>query len=171
MSRRRLALRGCGLSAGLARINGGAPGRGDHLPVGEFDRNSTCARGSGSPTESSAQAPEQPNSMPTETPGSSTSVAVTSSAIPVRAVDKAADAGISENTRTLGLSSRLQQRYGARHLPRVTACNRASTRTLATGASRRPTKARSPQADRHGCDAADVNGDQLKDIFCTEGAL
>ena len=46
--------------------------------------------------------PRNTNSVPIETSGSSTSVAATSSGIPVSAVDKAADAGISENTRTYG---------------------------------------------------------------------
>src|SRR5918993_613142 len=63
---------------------------------------SPTAREVATTTESSVQAPEQPNSMPIETSSSSTSVAATSSGIAVSAVEKAADAGISENTRTYG---------------------------------------------------------------------
>jgi hypothetical protein len=127
--------------------------------------------GSGSPTESSAQAPEQPNSMLTEASGSSTSVAATSSGIPVRAVDKAADAGISETTRTYGSiianfdNDTEPDIFLGRHgsLPRFYVND-------GNGHFQETNRGTFAPTDRHGCDAADVSGDGLKDIFCTVGA-
>jgi hypothetical protein len=124
---------------------------------------------SGTSIESSAQLPQQPNSMPTES--SSTTVAATSSGIPVSAVDKAADAGISENTRTYGSiitdfnndtkPDIFLGRHGA--LPSL-------YENAGNGHFQETNQGTFVRTDRHGCDAADVNGDGLKDIFCTEGA-
>jgi hypothetical protein len=126
---------------------------------------------SGTPTGSPAQAPEQPNSMPTEASASSTSVVATSSGIPVSAVNKAADAGISENTQTYGAivadfnNDRRPDIFLGRHgsLPRFYT-NDGNAHFQETN------QGNFARADRHGCDAADVNGDALEDIFCTEGA-
>jgi hypothetical protein len=127
--------------------------------------------GSSTPTESTAQAP-QPNSMPTEASGSNTSAQATSSGIPVSAVDKAADAGISETTRTYGAiiddfnNDAEPDMFLGRHgsLPRLYAND-------GNGHFQETNQGTFAQTDRHGCDAADVSGDGLKDIFCTVGAL
>ena len=71
-------------------------------PSGSLAATATAQEGSGTTTESTSQPLEQPSSMPTEASSSSTTAAATSSGIAVSAVDKAADAGISENTRTYG---------------------------------------------------------------------
>ena len=89
--------------AGLRLNLGGVTGDVETIcPSGSSATTAPAQEGSGTPTGSSAQAPEQPNSMPTEASGSSASVAATSSGVPVSAVNKAADAGISENTQTYG---------------------------------------------------------------------
>jgi hypothetical protein len=127
--------------------------------------------GSGAPTGISAQAPEQPNSTPTEAYVSSASVAPTSVGIPVSAVDKAAEAGISENTQTYGAiiadfnNDTEPDIFLGRHgsLPRFYVND-------GNGHFQETNQGTFAQSDRHGCDAADVNGDGLKDIFCTEGA-
>ena len=127
--------------------------------------------GSGAPTGSSARAPEQPNSMPTEDSGLSTSVAATSNGIPVRAVDKAAEAGISGNTETYGAiiadfnDDKKKDIFLGRHtsLPYFYVND-------GNGHFRRTNRGTFAETDRHYCDAADVNGDKQKDIFCTVGA-
>jgi len=109
--------------------------------------------------------------MPIETSGSSTSVAATSSGIPVSAVNKAAEAGISETTRTYGViiadfnNDTKPDIFLGRHgsLPRFYIND-------GNGHFQETNQGTFVQTDRHGCDAADVNGDGLKDIFCTEGA-
>jgi len=127
--------------------------------------------GSGTPTGTSTQATEQPSSTPTEASGSTTPVAATSSGIAVSAVDKAADAGISETTVTYGAiiadfnNDTKPDIFLGRHtsLPRFYVND-------ANGHFQETNQGTFALADRHGCDAADANGDGLKDIFCTEGA-
>ena len=158
--------------AGLRLTLGGLTGVVETIcPSGSSTATAPAQEGSGTPTGTTAQAPEQQNSMSTETSGSSTSVAATSSGIPVSAVNKAAEAGISETTRTYGAiiadfnnDTKLDLFLG-RHgsLPRFYVND-------GNGHFQETNQGTFVRTDRHGCDAADVNGDGLKDIFCTEGA-
>jgi FG-GAP-like repeat len=115
--------------------------------------------------------PVQPTSMPTETPGPSASVQASASAVAVSAVNKAAEAGISESTKTYGAvvadfdNDTRPDIFLGRHggQPRFYVNDGG-------GRFRKTNQGTFAEADRHGCDAADVNGDGLKDIFCTEGA-
>jgi len=124
------------------------------------------------PTGDSTQAPEQPRSASsTESSISSPAAAPTPGGIPVRAVDKAADAGIAENTRTYGAiiadfnNNGKPDIFLGRHggVPRL-------YENVGDGHFKETNKASFVKSDRHGCDAADVNGDRLKDIFCSTGA-
>ena len=157
---------------GLRLTLGGANGDVETIcPSGSSTATAAAQEGSGTPTDSSAQTPEQPNSMPIETSGSSTTVAATSSGIPVSAVNKAADAGISGNTETYGAiiadfnndtkPDIFLGRHGA--LPSL-------YENAGNGHFQETNQGTFDRTDRHGCDATDVNGDGLKDIFCTEGA-
>ena len=141
-------------------------------PSGSSTATALAQDGSGTPTGTSTQAPEQPRSKPNEASGSRSSVAVTSSGIPVSAVDKAADAGISENTRTYGA---IVADFDNDTEPDIFLGRHGSPPRFyvndGNGHFKETNQGRFAQADRHGCDAADVNGDGLKDIFCTEGAL
>jgi hypothetical protein len=109
--------------------------------------------------------------MPTEDTVSSTTVAATSSGVPVSAVNKAAEAGISGNTETYGAiiadfnNDTKPDIFLGRHgeQPRLYA-------NAGNGQFQETNQGTFALADRHGCAAADVNGDGLKDIFCTEGA-
>ena len=96
----------------------------------------------------------------------------TSSGIPVSAVDKAADAGISENTRTYGA---IIADFNIDAKPDIFLGRHGEQPRLyehaGNGHFQETNQDAFARADRHGCDAADVNGDGLKDIFCTEGAL
>ena len=123
-----------------------------------------------SPTGSSVQAPLRSTST-TGASVSGASVEPTSDAVQVRAVDKAADAGIGGKTRSYGAvvadfdNDSHPDIFLGRHgsLP-VFYDNTGNGRFQETN------QGTFPHADRHGCDAADVNGDGLKDLFCTEGA-
>jgi hypothetical protein len=106
-------------------------------------------------TGSSAQSSEQPNSAPTEFFASSASAEAASDAVPVIAVDKAADAGISENTRTYGAvvsdfdNDTMPDIFLGRHgsLPRF-------YENAGNGRFQETNQGTFAQADRHGCDAA-----------------
>jgi hypothetical protein len=140
-------------------------------PTGSSTTTAPAQEGSGTSTDSSAQATKQPNSIPIETSSSSTTVAATSSAIPVSAVDKAADAGISGNTETYGAiitdfnNDTKPDIFLGRHGGQPSLYENAGS-----GHFQETNQGTFVRTDRHGCDAADVNGDGLKDIFCTEGA-
>ena len=127
--------------------------------------------GSGVSTSSSAKVP-QPNSMLTEDSVSRASVASTSSGVPVSVVDKAADAGISESTQTYGAiiadlnNDTRPDIFLGRHTEVARLYENAGN-----GHFQETNQGTFAPTDRHGCDAADVNGDGLKDVFCTEGAL
>ena len=103
---------------------------------------------------------------------SDASVLSASAGTSVIAVDKAVDAGIAETTLTYGAiiadfnNDRNPDIFLGRHGPGaprfyVNDGNQHFTET---------NKGTFAGKDRHGCDAADVNGDGLKDIFCTTGA-
>jgi len=140
-------------------------------PSGSSTATAPAQQAIGTSTHTSAQAPEQPSSTPIEAPGSSTTVAATFNGIPVRAVNKAADAGISENTQTYGA---IVADFDNDTEPDIFLGRHGSPpRFYVNGGNGRfqeTNQGTFAQADRHGCDAADVNGDGLKDIFCTEGA-
>jgi Bacterial Ig-like domain/FG-GAP-like repeat len=158
--------------AGLRLTVGGLTGVVETIcPSGSSTATTPAQQASGTPTHTSAEAPEQPSSMPIETSGSSASVAATSSGIPVRAVNKAAEAGISENTPTYGA---IVADFNNDTEPDIFLGRHGSPpRFYVNGGNGRfqeTNQGTFAQADRHGCDAAYVNADELKDIFCTEGA-
>ena len=159
--------------SGLRLTLGGVTGDVETIcPSGSSTATASAQEGSGTPTGTSAQTPKQPNLAPNEASVSTASVAPTNSGIPVSAVDKAADAGISQNTRTYGSTIAdfnndtepdiFLGRHGGQ--PRF-------YENTGNGHFQETNQGTFAQSDRHGCDAADVNGDGLKDIFCTEGAL
>jgi hypothetical protein len=159
--------------AGLRLSLGGVTGDVETIcPSGSLSATAPAQEGSGTPTGTTAQASEQPNSTPVEDTVSSASVAATSSGVPVSAVNKAADAGISGNTPTYGAiiadfnNDTKPDIFLGRHggLPSL-------YENAGNGHFQQTNQGTFAQADRHVCDAADVNGDGLKDIFCTEGAL
>jgi hypothetical protein len=142
-------------------------------PSGSLTATAPAQEATGTPTRSSAQAPtEQPSSVPAESSVSSTSVAPTSSGIPVIAVDKAVDAGISETTQTHGAviadfnNDQRPDIFLGRHLVGARLYNNDGN-----GHFTEVNQGTFVSGDRHGCNAADVNGDGLKDIFCTQGAI
>jgi hypothetical protein len=158
--------------SGLRLTVGGLTGVVETIcPSGTSTATAPAQEGSSVPPESSAQAAELPNSMPTEDSVSRTSVASASSGVPVSAVNKAADAGISETTLTYGAiiadfnNDTKPDIFLGRHggLPRFYVND-------SNGHFQETNQGTFAPTDRHGCDAADVNGDGLKDIFCTEGA-
>jgi FG-GAP-like repeat len=113
----------------------------------------------------SIQAIEQPSYTP------SASVSAMAEAIPVRAVNRASNAGIAELTDTHGAviddlnNDTLPDIFLGRHgLPARFYVNEGNGHFTETnqGTFRRK--------DRHGCAAADVNQDELEDLFCTTGA-
>ena len=158
--------------SGLRLNVGGVTGDVESICPSESSMATAPAQeGSGTPTGSSAQVP-QPNSMLTEASVSSASVAATSSGVPVSAVNKAADAGISETTRTYGAivadfnNDTKPDIFLGRHTEVARLYENAGN-----GYFQETNQGTFSPTDRHGCDAADINGDGLKDIFCTEGAL
>jgi hypothetical protein len=90
---------------------------------------------------------------------------------PVKAADKAAAAGISEITKTYGA---VVADFDDDRLPDIFLGRHASVPRLyvndGDGHFTETNKGTFDQTDRHGCDAADVNGDGLEDIFCSTGA-
>jgi hypothetical protein len=121
-----------------------------------------------------AEAPTRTTQSTTSdaTPASNTAVAPATATIPVTALDKAVDAGISETTQTRGAIIADFNNDGSldiflgRH-------NAATARLYTNNGSGRFTEIDQGtfvKTDRHGCDAADVNSDGRKDIFCSTGA-
>ena len=158
--------------AGLRLTVGGLTGVVETIcPSGSSSATAPAQEGSDTSTGPSTPALEQPNLMPIETSGSIASVAATSSAIPVSAVDKAVDAGISGSTETYGAvitdfnNDTRPDIFLGRHGEQPSLYENAGN-----GQFQETNQGTFARADRHGCDAADVNGDGLKDIFCTEGA-
>jgi hypothetical protein len=98
-------------------------------------------------------------------------VAAAASGVPVSAVNKAAEAGISETTLTF---QGIIADFNNDTKPDIFLGRHGSPPRLyendGSGRFQETNRGTFAQADRHGCDAADVNGDRLKDIFCTEGA-
>jgi len=107
-----------------------------------------------------------------DAPVSNTSVAPAPAAIQVTALNKAVDAGISQTTLTRGAliadfnNDSSPDIFLGRH-------NASTARLYTNNGSGRFTEIDQGtfvKTDRHGCDAADVNGDGLKDIFCSTGS-
>ncbi len=125
----------------------------------------------GTASSRSTQAAEQPRSTPTPSPTSSVSVGTAALPVPVRAIDKAVSAGISELTMTHGAviddfnNDKLPDIFLGRHelLPRFYVNN-------GNGHFAETHQGAFPRTDRHGCATADVNQDGLRDLFCTAGA-
>jgi hypothetical protein len=104
-------------------------------------------------------------------PVSNTSVVSASAGIPVRAVDKAVDAGISETTLTRG---GVIADFNNDARPDIFLGRHGNTAHLyineGSGHFTEIDQGTFVKTDRHGCDAADVSGDGLNDIFCSTGA-
>jgi enediyne biosynthesis protein E4 len=101
-----------------------------------------------------------------------TSVKPATAAIPATALDKAVDAGISETTLTRGAITADFNNDGRPDIF-LNRHNKKTARLYTNNDSGHFTEIEQGtflKTDRHGCDAADVNGDGLKDIFCSTGA-
>ena len=119
--------------------------------------------GGASLASASTQVIEEPSSTP------SASVSTMAQAMAVRAVDRATNAGIRELTKTHGAvidnfnNDALPDIFLGRHgLPPRFYIN--------DGKGHFTNQWKLGSTDRHGCAAADVNQDGLKDLFCTTGA-
>jgi len=101
-----------------------------------------------------------------------TSVEPATAATPVTALDKAAEAGISETTQTRGAIIDDFNNDGNPDifLPRHNEKTAHLYTNNDSGHFTEIAQGTFALSDRHGCDAADVNGDGLKDIFCSTGA-
>jgi hypothetical protein len=113
----------------------------------------------------STQAIEEPSFTP------SASVSTSAQAMAVRAVDRATNAGIRELTETHGAvidnfnNDRLPDIFLGRHgLPPRFYANDGNGHFTETN------QGMFGKTDRHGCSAADVNQDGLRDLFCSTGA-
>jgi hypothetical protein len=116
------------------------------------------------------QTPERSNSSYEEPSASDAPVFSVSAGTSVKAVDKAADAGISEITKTYGA---IIADFNNDGRPDIFLGRHAGVARLYRndgGHFKEINKGTFVHTDRHGCDAADVNGDGLKDIFCSTGA-
>jgi hypothetical protein len=106
-----------------------------------------------------------------EPPASNGLVLPVASRTSVEAADKAADAGISETTKTYGA---VVADFNDDQLPDIFLGRHDSPPRLYTNDGDKhfteTNKGTFAQTDLHGCDAADVNGDGLEDIFCSTGA-
>ena len=125
---------------------------------------------SAAPAEAPIRATESTTSD--ASPASNTTVAPATAPIQVTALDKAVDAGISETTSTRGgivtdfNNDGSPDIFLGRH-------NVAAARLYTNNGSGHFTEIAQgtfAKSDRHGCDAADVNSDGLKDIYCSTGA-
>ena len=164
---------------------GRAPGSSQVWATGQPANVETVCPADGETTSASTQVPEASEVSPIDDPAADpeppglprTEAAVSAApetaalATGVTAVDRTVAAGIGESTKTRGAivtdfdADGLTDIFLNRHqLP---------ARLYINGGDGRFTEI-DPDAfgrsDRHGCDAADVNGDGLRDIFCPEGA-
>jgi hypothetical protein len=132
-----------------------------------------AAKGSVEETGASAtdSRPASERSGSEEPPASNGSALPVASRTPVEAADMAADAGIAETTKTYGASI---ADFNDDRLPDIFLGRHSSPPRLyindGDGHFTETNKGTFAQGDRHSCDAADVNGDGLEDIFCSEGA-
>ena len=137
-------------------------------PAATFPRHRT-----GPSTTSANGSKPTPESSSSEEPLVSNAPALRISAprTSVIAVDKAADAGIAQRTPTLGAiiadfnNDRRPDIFLGRHRGVASLYKNAGS-----GHFEETNKGAFVKTDRHGCDAADVNSDGLKDIFCSTGA-
>jgi hypothetical protein len=157
-----------------------APGTDQVWAVGRSANVETiCLSGSqaaAAPAESTTtpvgapSAAEQPGA-PSVTEPSAVSTAPTTAAATVSAVDKARDAGIYELTKTRGA---VIADFNNDQPPDIFLGRHQNVARLyindGNGRFRETNQGTFVRIDRHGCDAADVSGDGLKDIFCANGA-
>ena len=118
-----------------------------------------------SSTGDAAQVTSDDSSVP------NTSEATSASAIAVTAVDKAVDAGIYESTKTFTTLAKDFNNDG--HSDIFLGRHAGAPRFYlndGNGHFKETNQGVFKSADRHQCDAADVNGDGLKDIYCAVGA-
>jgi hypothetical protein len=125
----------------------------------------------GKPPDSSGQASKQPSPALAESSVPSAPVDSTTGGIPVKAVNKAVGAGISEKTKTYGaiITDFNNDRKADIFLGRHGGVARLYIND-SNGHFTEVEQGTFVRTDRHGCDAADVNTDELKDIFCSTGA-
>jgi hypothetical protein len=124
------------------------------------------------PTGESRRASEATSSVSAKSSASAESAALSANGLHVKAVDKAEEAGLYEFTRTYGAivtdfnNDGLTDIFFGRHgsAPRLYLND-------VNGHFTESNQGAWNQRDRHGCDAADVDQDGLKDIFCSVGAL
>jgi len=155
------------------RLNGGISGHVETINLSEsLTATAPAQDGSDTPTESPAQISQQPDAMPVEDTVPNTSAAATSSGVPVRAVNKAADAGISQTTFTYGA---VVADFDNDTFPDIFLGHHVGVpnfyENMGNGRFQETNQGTFGHADRHGCDAADINGDGLEDLLCTEGVL
>jgi FG-GAP-like repeat/FG-GAP repeat len=127
---------------------------------------------SAAPAASATQTTKTSSAASTAVPVSNTSVVQAAAATPVSAVDKAVDAGISETTLTRGGIITDFNNDGRPDI--FLGRHDSNTAQLfisdGSGHYKEIDQGTFVKTDRHGCDAADVNGDGLTDIFCSTGA-
>jgi hypothetical protein len=127
-------------------------------------------------SEATSSAPAEPSALAASSAPAATatagSTAPLASGLGVRAVDKAEEAGLYEFTRTYGAVVTDFDNDGQKDI--FLGRHGSAPRLYLNGGDGHFSESNERtwgQRDRHGCDAADVNSDGLKDIYCAVGAL